>query len=568
VQAFLQKPLGQLPDKQDLDKRQDEVRAADLTRGFLAVTELQGDSVPKVVVGVSYAGPRETLEALVNELRQAAQRAFPYAKSDVEKYGAGEIETFTAPAYNAALAWRGKWLFLATDKGALKSVLDRFDAPATASGTGTLAELPAFKKSLGELPAAPDGVVFLRPNAFADQLGSLLMMVNPTGDMSGIDKLKQIEAISYAVKLDGSYMRDALFVMRPPAPGDDAPLSLDALKLTSADTIIASCGRFKVPADIKLPDSHADATGMLQVLASYLKIFQDQGLGLAELGKALGPESGFILDWQANSMIPAPLVMADVKDQALAGKFLDAFRALPAGNGEGFTRIETGGVTYYNMPLGLVGILPMEASFGLNAKGLVAGLSRQSVGQAFTRWSAGNPGITATDPFKQAAGLVQKPGTAFVYIDTKAIFEHAYGIFRSIAGFGFIPQAGNYVDLTKLPPAEAISQHLHPLVSSAAVKDGGTLQESAGTVTMSQAELAGGVLFAAAAIPLIEQQLKGQSVSIPGFPGFGASQGFPGAGSPSGVGNSAQPQAPAVPSAPPAAPAPPSSSASPSPAAQ
>ena len=82
----------------------------------------------------------------MDELRKEAQETWPAGKSDIEKYGSGEIETFTTPNFSAGLAYRGQWIFIATDTGLLKATLDRFEGQRDPN---SLAELPAFKKSAG-----------------------------------------------------------------------------------------------------------------------------------------------------------------------------------------------------------------------------------------------------------------------------------------------------------------------------------------------------------------------------------------------------------------------------------
>ena len=142
------------------------------------------------------------------------------------------------------------------------------------------------------------------------------MMLNPTADTSGMDSVKKIEAFAMATKMDGEIMRDAIYSMTSQA-GPSSPMTLDVLKLSSSGTIVAS--RWHVNHAGQCQNAgHRSRSGALAMLQPYLKPFADQGLGLEQFKKAFGPESGFVLDWPTGAMAPAPLVMLDVQDDAVA----------------------------------------------------------------------------------------------------------------------------------------------------------------------------------------------------------------------------------------------------------
>jgi hypothetical protein len=517
VQGFLERPLGEIPHRRELDERLGQLGRIDPVHFFLAVTGWSGSAFPSTIAGLYYSGSRQDIDALVGELRKAAQETWPAGKPDIEKYGSGEIETFTTPTFSAGLAYRGKWIFIANDTGLLKATLDRFEGQRDPN---SLAELPAFKSSLEHLPGAPDNLFFLRPALLADKAASLALMLNPTADVQGADSLSKIEAVSLALKLDGEQMRDAAYVIKADA-GDETPLAKDSLKLSTPDTIVAVSSRLQPPGDAQLPDPHSDPTGILQLLASYEKMFTDQGLGAQQLAQAFGPEDGFVLDWPAELMVPAPVAMIDVRDAALARKFLDTLTTLPIAAGVEFTRQEAGGISFYSLPPTGIGFFPLQVTLGLTGKCVIAAVSMDVLKQAAKRWDDHAAGLNTTEAYRKAAALVAEPTTSFTYVDTKAIFGRIYGLFRGVASMGFVPHLSEYVDVGKLPAPETIARHLSPVVASVSVRDGGLLMESAGPVTTTQAVLVTAVTVGAAALPLVEEQIKGQSVAIPGFPGFG-----------------------------------------------
>jgi hypothetical protein len=93
---------------------------------------------------------------------------------------------------------------------------------------------------------------------------------------------------------------------------------------------------------------------------------------------------------------------------------------------------------------------------------------------------------------------------------------------------GLVPHLSEYVDLGKLPAPETITRHLSPIVASGSIEDGGLLNESAGPVSSMQATLVSVAAVGAIAFPMVEQELKGQSVTIPGFPGLNSLLSNPG----------------------------------------
>jgi hypothetical protein len=521
IQALLARPAGQLPDLTQMDDFIGRLRKVDPAHLFVAMTKWPSGGVPSVVAGVDIAGSRDEMDAMVGDLRKRALQNWPQAHSDIVKYGSGDIETFTAPTFTAALAYRGNWFFIATDADLLKSTLDKVEGQ---HDPNSLAELPSFKTSLSHLPPAADSIFFFRPTLLADQLASLALMVNPTADVhsQGAEaNLKKIDAIAIGMKLDGPIMRDASFAMytsaADAAPVD--PMARDALRLSSSDTIILLSRKVELNALGQMPDAKADPTGMIALVESWVGSFSQQGLGTKEFNQAFGPEAGFVLDWGSSSLIPEPLAMIDVRDTAVARKFLDTLADQSFGDSR-FTRQEDSGITYYSLPSTSLGLFPVQFTLGLTKKAVIAGLGQDPIQQGSQRWDTSASKLDSTEVFKKADDLVSQPTASFTYVDTGAVFGRVYGMVRGVAAMGFIPHLADYVDLSKLPAPETITKHLTPLVSSSSIKDGGLLTESAGPVTVSQGVVVAAAAFGAVAFPMIEEQAKGQPVTIPGLPGF------------------------------------------------
>ncbi len=63
-----------------------------------------------------------------------------------------------------------------------------------------------------------------------------------------------------------------------------------------------------------------------------------------------------------------------------------------------------------------------------------------------------------------------------------------------LMGAMFLPKVAEYVDLSKWPPADVITKHLSPVVTSTYYKSDGYVTESVGPVTFTQAAVGVGVI--------------------------------------------------------------------------
>jgi len=216
---------------------------------------------------------------------------------------------------------------------------------------------------------------------------------------------------------------------------------------------------------------------------------------------------------------PSVLLNLDVRDNAKARKFVDAFA-----NGQvtPWAQQEIDGVRYYSLPQESAGIIPLAPVLGLTDKALLFGLSFDSVQKAVQSAKSGDARLDKQADFKAASDLVSKPTGMFGYIDSKQLFEKVYGFastyLKAMALFN--PHAGDYADLSKLPSTEAVSKHLSPIVYSMGTDDKGTLVESAGPVTFNQAlfALAAGAGWKFSTQPKAYAMPSGGTPSVPQLP--------------------------------------------------
>ncbi len=81
--------------------------------------------------------------------------------------------------------------------------------------------------------------------------------------------------------------------------------------------------------------------------------------------------------------------------------------------------------------------------------------------------------------------------SAFNYVDTRLFYERIDAAVRPLLLMGatLYPALGQSVDLSKLPPPEAIAKHLSPIVMSQRYEENGYVTESAGPVTFRLATI-------------------------------------------------------------------------------
>jgi hypothetical protein len=190
-----------------------------------------------------------------------------------------------------------------------------------------------------------------------------------------------------------------------------------------------------------------------------------------------------------------------------------------------------------------------QPALGISDQFLLAGLSQQAVIDALAR--AKTPGGKLTDQagFKAAEKTVQAPTDSFGYFDVRALIERSSAVLRPLLAMSLAmnPDSGQYIDAGKLPATATLTKHLGPSVYSSRTTEQGALSESAGPLTFNQA-LVGVVIGAgAAAMPAIEQAMKGGNGAPQNLLPPGLLPGFPGAPPPppAGVRPPAPPQPPA-----------------------
>lgn len=514
VVAFLQKPRSKVPHDPKVEQDWAQAKKIEPKEAFVALTTISG-SIPKFVAGFDYKGTRTDALALVTDLRSRLKDAFPAGKSDIVKSDTYEIETYEYNDVLIASVLKEHWFFVSNDMELLKSTLGRLAGKIDARTS--LRDVAAYKSSLSKLPGSSDALLYVQPQSMVERLTTLISLSNPNFNMKEFDALKQIQAVSAGMKLDGANIRDAICILKP-RKARASTMACNSLSLTSSQTLLYYAAVLNLAGNApKLPDPSLDSTGILTILNALSQALQSEGLTFADFKAAFGPEISSIVDWPPGAMQPGLLLSIDVKDKAKAQKFVDTLTGGQAGLSS-LAKQEIDGVPYYSFPSETAGFVSVAPALALTDKALVFGLSFDSVKSAVDQAKSGNARLDKSASYREAVGSVEKPTGAFGYIDAKALFERIYGLASNTVKMLaiFNPHANDYADLNKLPTTETISKHLTPIVYSMSADENGWLIESTGPVTFNQVAFGMGAGFGIAAFE--KQSQVGATQRIPASP--------------------------------------------------
>lgn len=518
VAAFLERPLRRLLGRHEAEvwRRLGQVRRIDPGEVFLAVAQWPETGSPRLSGGFSYRGNREEINALIAEARGALQQRWPAGRSDLIKVGNAEVETFTYTDRTFAWTFHGDWLLAANDLELLTATVARL-AKAPAENGGTLRQNPVYGAALQKMPADADMVSFVQTERIADRLISFLAMANAaragggTGDMSQLELLRKVKALAAATKLDGENLRDALFVLASEEK-KQPPLPRASLGITSPDTLAYWASLIEKPAYFRWPSHGASANastpGPIQSLQSMLQTLS-AGVTSDSFWAIFGPEIGLVTDWPAEANTPAPVLALQVRKVADARRLLETIAQIPVGGpGTVWTRQSLNGADYFqcrlpSTPMGqLFNTPPIEVTMALTERLLLAGFSFDTVKKSVERAKTDSRELLRRGSFRNAAETVREPTAAFAFVESRPLFERIYGPLREFVKMWALLASNitTYIDPSKLPGTETVSQHLGPIVYSQTSVDGGTLSESAGPVTISQATFVLGGIGVSAAV--------------------------------------------------------------------
>jgi hypothetical protein len=513
VQSFLALPRSKIPPDKDRDDLLAQAARLQPKNLFIALTALDEKSnQPRLVAGFQFKGPSGDVDRLLAPLKDGFRQRFPAGKADLINYQGHSLETFDAGDGTTAIAsaYLGDWYLVANDVPLLQATIDRFEHRNAAP---SLEKDGDFQAVSAKLPAGYETLIFAHVQPFMSRIFALAAASGQPVNEESKAEAEKGRALGATTKIENGKIRDTIYYLAPGlALKDVAPLKMGSLALTSPDTLLYGASVFHIPDNIDLPDTGADSPlpNPAAILKAIGQQLQAKGLTAAAARAAFSPaEASFQLDWPANHAQPTAVWSVDVKDAAAAAKFVDALTSIPVGMAT--WEIQHAGALTLHV-LTLPSIDAFRPTLAVTGKNVIIGLNVTSVQDAAAREQSAAPNFTQSETYKTAVAEVGKPNMAFSYLDTRTLFERVYGVAKPAAllGAAFLyPQVNDYADLSKLPPAEAISRHLSPTVMSASLDGQGELIESVGSVTLFQA---GAVLVggsAAAAAPFLQSRFGG-----------------------------------------------------------
>ena len=510
VQSFLAKPLGLIPPSQERADTLAQIGRLQPLNVFIALTALDDKTnEPHLLAGFQFQGTSSDVDHLVAPAKDALRQKYPAGKADLLNYQGHPVETFaTGDGSTVASVYLGNQYLVANDLALLETTIDRFEhrgpAPAPA-----LNKDPDFQAVSAKMPNGYDTLVFVRARPVIDRVLALSAVGGHQVTPEERVEAEKGRALGATSKIENGKLRDTIYYLAPGLRQDQANLQLRGMALTSADTLLLFTGVSHVLDRLDL-STQGDTVAAVPYLGMILRTIQQQlqakGITIQAARAAFGAEPAFQLDWPADRSQPTVLWSVDVKDPIAAGKLVDALTSIPAGDVTWETR-PAGAVTLHVLTLpNLDAIRPTVAVTG---KSLIIGLDAASVSEAAAREQGSAPNFSQGPAYKTAVAEVEKPNVSFCYLDSGTLFDRVYGIVKPAAllGAAFLyPRANDYVNLSKLPPAEAITRHLSPTVMSATLDAQGQLIESVGSITLFQAGALLAGSGAAVAMPVLESR--------------------------------------------------------------
>jgi hypothetical protein len=474
VSAFLEKPLGQVAGERGADEAGKLLAGLKPGRVFAALTSL-GEDTAAIVIGFQYWGSKADFDRAVAGFRRAVYRGGE-PETEISMVEGIEVRsTALEGSGHLVSASAGRWGFLANDSGALEETIRRVKGADAVS----LAEDPIFQSVVSRLPGDPDMLAFARVGPFLDTLLAVGDKMGAQADDTQVGQLRKAQALGFGMKLDGTNMRDALFVLRPEPP-DAGTLSHAGMAFTSEETL----GYFDALIGLESLSQLASNPALGKMLPPKAK-----GIAplLQSLPDALTNEASLSFSWPSGTMRPDILVAAGVRDAALAEQILmQAASVLPE-----TTVSETGGMRVFSFP-SLRSPLA-DPAVAVGETDVLIALDPGEIAGALARRDTGTP-LQSAPSFDPALAAFKSANESFGYIDARGVFERVYPMVRQMVVFGaaLVPGAADVIDASKLPETDSIAKHLTPIVFSQTRLADGYLMESTGPITMHQLLFLGG----------------------------------------------------------------------------
>lgn len=498
VQEWLREPLARLKQKRGSDQTLPEFLKLGPTEVFAALVSLENKE-PKFIGGFHYDRSEAEARRFI-EAREAPLLAKSGStRREIIEYQQHQIETVNAGHFALATVFDRNWFFASNDLKSLKALLDRLDRRTAESSRGSLRENEVFTSAAKNLPGDYDGMFFLDPQPFLEKLRPVLAMAGQSPVAAQWQRMKQVRSVAGSLGFTAGKLHEVLFVAMP--RGDAAgKISRPSFSRAGADTFLYSDSFSRWPEQWQMA-SASPAPALPAFLQPISAALRQAGLTQSDLSAAFGDELEIIGSWPAESHWPVVTMSLPVRDAVRARKIANAIGTVPL-LGSGWTRTEKEGVSSY-VTEGFGGFVPVRPAFAISDRQLIAGTDPAAVDSAILQKTPGAGELEKSTQFREAVARVPAGDSGFNYLDPGLLLSRADAALRPLLAMSAMlsPALGQKIDVAKLPPAEAITKHLSPIVMSQRYTGDGYLSDSIGPVSFNEAALglsgalAGGYIY-------------------------------------------------------------------------
>jgi len=479
VQEFLRNPLARLRGQNSFSQTTQEIEQLDPKDAFVALTSTQNDS-SKIVGGFRFRGSQSDAEIVIAKWRASALGKSA-VKGETVDYQQHRIENYTVGLVNVITVYDDHWFFASNDFAELKAILDRADGRVQ-DRQSLLSTDETFRAAMAEMPATYALCLYLQPKVFAERLSASQSANQRT-------LLQQIRSVCATTRFDGGKMHDVIFIGTPKLE-QDAELTRSSAGLGTKDTFFYVASLLNFSQQLALLDPATTGNFVGASVQKIAKALAAAGVTADEWRAAFGSELGALADWPANMHWPSAFVSFPVTDAARAKK-IATILAHASDEDAHWKELDRNGVHYLSMQSG-GGFLVMRPTIAVSDRIMIMGLDERTVEGAIQRSANPSSELPNSAAYKGAVRAVPAPTNFFAYIDTPLFYSRLDATLRPVLlmGAAFLPAVNENVDLSRVPPAELVTKHLSPIVTSQRYKGEGYVTESIGPITLSQSGIA------------------------------------------------------------------------------
>jgi hypothetical protein len=496
VQNFLRKPLASAPRTEAVTQTLNDIEQLNPKDAFVALTSIDNNK-PRLLAGFRFRGNRANAEQVIEKWRANLLRGDQGAAREKITRGRHEIEAVSTSRLSFATTHAGQWFFAANDVAELQALLDRADGMKQDRESALEAD-EAYRRAIAHMPANYALLVYVQPKIFAEKLAALRAALGHQISTDRSTLIEQIGSVCGTLRFEHGKMHDLFFAAMPRRT--DAKLSRSAETLGTTDTFfyLATLLNAQTFGPLGQVAAMAPVGGWLQ---RFVRGTQNSGITSEDWKAAFDLEFSALADWSPNARWPSLIVTLPVRDPPRAQKIVAALTTALDEDAI-WAKTEKDGVTYFSVTSSPA-VFAISPTIGLSDRLFVVGLDAPSVEAALKRSQKPTELLSNSANYKAAARALPAPTDSFAYIDTGLFYLRLDTAVRPLLmlGAAFLPAIGNDVDLAKLPPPDAITKHLSPIVSSQRYERDGYIAESVGPITANEAVLVIGlaVIYRAAA---------------------------------------------------------------------